>query len=230
MREIVESPLFAVVLTLAAYRLGQEVRRLTGGHSLAQPVLIAIIVLGVALTVLDVDYTTYLEGGRLVAFFLGPATVALAVPLYRQLPNLKGLTLPLLVAVPVGAVVSVTLGYFVVKGLGGSEELALTMAPKSATTPVSLAVSEVSGGIGPLTAVFAILAGILGAVAAPALMTWARIHDRRARGLAMGAVSHGVGTSRSLTDDETEGAFSGLSMGLSALTVSLLVPLFLLLV
>lgn len=228
MRDLLTSPLFAVVITLLAYRLGLEVKRLTGGHSLAQPVLIAVVVLGAALLLLDIDYTTYLEGGQLVAFFLGPATVALAVPLYRQLRNLKGLVLPLLVAVPLGALVSITLGYFLVKGLGGGEELALTMAPKSATTPVSLAVSEVSGGIGPLTAVFAILAGIMGAVAAPAVLTWARITDRRARGLAMGAVSHGVGTSRSLLDDETEGAFSGLSMGLSALTVSLLVPLFLL--
>lgn len=230
MRDLLTSPLFAVVLTLLAYRLGLEIRRLSGGHSLAQPVLIAIIVLGVALTVLDIDYSTYLEGGRLVAFFLGPATVALAVPLYRQLPNLKGMVAPLLVAVPIGAAISIGIGYFVVKALGGDEELALTMAPKSATTPVSIAVSEVSGGIGPLTAVFAIIAGIMGAVAAPALLSWCRIHDRRARGLAMGAVSHGVGTSRSLADDETEGAFSGLSMGLSALAVSLLVPVFLLLV
>ena len=230
MRELLTSPLFAVVLTLLAYRLGLEVRRLTGAHSLAQPVLIAIVVLGLALTLLDIDYATYLEGGRLVAFFLGPATVALAVPLYRQLPNLKGLLAPLLVAVPIGAAISISVGYFVVRAAGGSRELALTMAPKSATTPVSIAVSEVSGGIGPLTAVFAIIAGILGAVAAPALLSWLRIHDRRARGLAMGAVSHGVGTSRSLADNETEGAFSGLSMGLSALAVSLIVPVFLLLV
>lgn len=228
MRDLLTSPLFAVVLTLLAYRLGLEVRRLSGAHSLAQPVLIAIVVLALALSVLDIDYRTYWEGGRLVAFFLGPATVALAVPLYRQLPHIKGVVAPLLVAIPVGAVVSISLGYLVVKALGGSEELALTMAPKSATTPVSIAVSEVAGGIGALTAVFAIIAGILGAVAAPALLSWCRIHDRRARGLAMGAVSHGVGTSRSLADDETEGAFSGLSMGLSAVAVSLLVPVVLL--
>lgn len=230
MRDLIESPLFAVLVTVIGYRIGLEVRRMSGGHSLAQPVLIAIVFVGAILTLLDVDYATYLEGGQYVAFLLGPATVALAVPLYRQLRQLNGLVLPLLVALPIGAMVSVALGYFAVKVLGGGEELALTMAPKSATTPVSLAVSEVAGGIGPLTAVFAIVAGIMGAVAAPTVLTWARIRDRRARGLAMGAVSHGVGTSRSLLDNETEGAFSGLSMGLSALFVSLLMPIFLLVV
>lgn len=225
-----ESPLFAVMVTVVGYRIGLEVRRKSRGHSLAQPVLVAIVVVAVVLQALDIDYATYLQGGQYVAFLLGPATVALAVPLYRQLRQLSGLVVPLLVALPVGALASVALGYFLVTWLGGGEELALTMAPKSATTPVSLAVSEVAGGIGPLTAVFAIVAGIIGAVAAPTVLTWARIRDRRARGLAMGAVSHGVGTSRSLLENETEGAFSGLSMGLSALFVSLLMPVFLLVV
>lgn len=230
MREIIESPIFAVSITLLAYQAGLKLRHLTGGHSLAQPVLIAIVLVGATLKLLDVDYLTYLDGGRLIGFFLGPATVALALPLYRQRANLRGLGGALLVAIPIGAGASIALGYWIVRALGGGEELALTMAPKSATTPVSIAVSQVAGGVGALTAVFAIIAGIMGAVAAPALLTWLRVRDPRARGLAMGAVSHGVGTSRSLADDQTEGAFSGLSMGLSALMVSLLMPVFLLMV
>ncbi len=226
--DVVETPLFAVVATLAAYRLGRELQRRTGGHALAQPVLVAIVVLVALLSLTGLDYATYLDGGALIGFWLGPATVALAVPLYRQVRGLRGMVLPMLVAIPVGAVVSIVTGLLVVRALGGSEELALTMAPKSATTPVAIAVSELAGGLPPLTAVFAIIAGIFGAVAGPWVMSRARITDRRARGLAMGASSHGVGTSRSLVEDETEGAFSGLSMGLSALAVSLLVPLVLL--
>lgn len=226
MNDLLTSPLFAVVLTLVSYRIGLEVKKATGGHALAQPVLVAIITLGVALWALDIDYATYLDGGNIIGFFLGPATVALAVPLYRQLTNLQGVVLPLLLAIPVGAVLSVGLGYGLVRLLGGDETLALTMAPKSATTPVSIAVSEQVGGLPPLTAVFTVLIGLVGAVAAPGLMTLARIRDRRARGVAMGAVSHGVGTSRSLVDHETEGAFSGLSMGLSALAVSIAAPVF----
>jgi len=222
------SPLFFVLLSLAAYRLGREAKDRTGGHALAQPVLVAMVVIGLVLTALDVGYQTYRDGTELIAFWLGPATVALAVPLHRNVHRLKGFVLPMLIAIPVGAVASIVLGAATVQLLGGSDELVRTMAPKAATTPVSIALSQANGGIPALTAVLTIVIGIVGAVAGPALLTLLRIRDRRARGLAMGAVSHGVGTSRSLHDDETEGAFAGLSMGLTALATSLLLPIVLL--
>lgn len=223
-----QSPVFFVLLTLAAYRLGREVKDRSGGHALAQPVLVAMVVIGLVLTVSDIEYDVYRDGTELIAFWLGPATVALAVPLHRNVHHLKGFVVPMLVAIPVGAVVSIVLGVVLVRALGGDEELALTMAPKAATTPVSIALSEQVGGVPALTAVLTIVIGIVGAVAGPALLSLVRVRDARARGLAMGAVSHGVGTSRSLHDDETEGAFAGLSMGLSALATSLLLPLVLL--
>lgn len=222
------SPLFFVLLTLAAYRIGREVKDRTGSHALAQPVLVAMVVIGGVLALTHVGYDDYRSGTELIAFWLGPATVALAVPLHRNVARLKGFVLPMLVAIPVGAVVSIVLGVVVVQLLGGGDELARTMAPKAATTPVSIALSEENDGIPALTAVFTIVIGIVGAVLGPALLTLLRIKDRRARGLAMGAVSHGVGTSRSLHDDETEGAFAGLSMGLTALATSLLLPVVLL--
>ena len=221
------SPVFLMFLTLAAYRLGCEVRDRTGGHALAQPVLVAIVVIGVVLAILDVDYNTYADGTQLIAFLLGPATVALAVPLHRQAARLRGFLAPLLVGVTLGAVASIGTGYLLVRWLGGSEVLAETMAPKAATTPVSIAISGTIGGIPALTAVFAIVIGIVGAIAGPAVLTLLRIRDERARGLALGAVSHGIGTSRALRESETEGAFAGLSMGLTALVTSLLVPVLL---
>lgn len=230
MRALLHSPVFLVLLTLVAYRLGCEARDRTGGHPLAQPVLVAIVVIGAAITWLDVDYSDYRSGTGLIAFWLGPATVALAVPLHRNAHRLKGFVLPMLIAIPVGAVVSILLAYGLVVLLGGGEELALTMAPKATTTPVSIALSEENGGLPPLTAVLTIVAGILGAVAGPAVLTILRVHEPRARGLAMGAVSHGIGTSRSLHDNETEGAFAGLSMGLTALATSVLLPIILLVV
>lgn len=223
-----QSPLFFVLLTLAAYRLGREAKDRTGGHPLAQPVLVAIVVIGAVLAATDVDYSVYRDGTELIAFWLGPATVALAVPLHRNAHRLRGFLLPMLVAIPLGALVSIVLGVLLVRGLGGDEELAMTMAPKAATTPVSIALSEQVGGIPALTAVLTIVIGIVGAVVGPALLSLARVRDARARGLAMGAVSHGIGTSRSLHDDETEGAFAGLGMGLTALATSLLLPLVLL--
>ncbi len=229
MRQVVESPLFMVLLTLVGYRVGQALRDRTGGHPAVQPVLVAIVVTAAVIMLLDVDYPTYAAGSGLISFWLGPATVALAVPLHRQARRLRGVAVPMLVAIPLGACVSILTAYLLVTALGGGEELALTMAPKAATTPVSIALSEHFGGLPALTAVVTIIAGILGAVAGPLVLNAARVRDPRARGLAMGAASHGIGTSRALADDEVEGAFSGLSMGLSALATSLLLPVLLLL-
>ena len=127
-----------------------------------------------------------------------------------------------------GAVVSVVAAVLVTRIAGGSRVLELTMAPKAATTPVSIAVAEQIGGIPALTAVVTIVAGITGAVLGPWLLDRLRIVDPRARGVALGVSSHGIGTSRALQESRTEGAFSGLSMALSALATSILVPLVLL--
>jgi predicted murein hydrolase (TIGR00659 family) len=220
----VRSPVFLLLLTLVGYRLGRELKDRTGGHPLAQPVLVAIVVVGTTISLVDVDYADYRSGTELIAFWLGPATVALAVPLHRQARRLRGFVVPMLVAIPLGAVVSITTGVLLVRVLGGGELLARTMAPKAATTPVSIALSDGIDGLPPLTAVLTIVAGILGAVAGPTVLTLLRVRDRRARGLALGAVSHGIGTSRALVEDETEGAFAGLSMGLTALATSILLP------
>ncbi len=225
LRSLVESPLFWLTATLGAYHLGCRLRDRTDGHPLAQPALVAIALVAALITVLDVDYPDYRGATELIAFWLGPATVALAVPLHRQAHRLRGLWVPLLTAVVAGAAVSVTSAILLVRALGGGESLEATLAPKAATTPVAIALSERIGGLPPLTAALTILAGLLGAVAGPTVMTWLRIREPRARGLALGAVSHGIGTSRLLHEDETEGAFSGLSMGLTALAVSLVLPL-----
>lgn len=222
------SPVVGVALTLVGYRIGRELQRRTGGHALAQPVLVAIVVIGLCMWAFDLSYDDYLGGGSIIWFFLGPATVALAVPLYRQSHHLRGLALPLLVSVPVGAVVSIASGLLLVRWTGGGEELALTMAPKAATTPIAIALAGTAGGDASLVAVLTITTGILGAVAGPAVLTLLRVRDRRARGIALGAVSHGIGTSRALREHPTEGAFAGLSMGLTALAISLLLPVVLL--
>lgn len=219
-----DSPITWIFLTLLAYRAGLWVRSRTHGHPLAQPVLIAAALLIGLLAVLGVDYDTYLRGGSLIHLVLGPATVALAVPLHRQAHHLREMALPLAVALPAGAVVSIGSAVLTVRALGGGPALENTIAPKAATTPVAIAIAEQIGGVPALVAVFTMLAGMLGAVFGPWLLDRLRVRDRRVRGLAMGAVSHGVGTSRSLHDHMTEGAFAGLAMGLTALLTSLLVP------
>lgn len=223
--EVARSPLALLAVTLAGYQLGRWLQQRTGGHALAQPVLVAIVVTGTALAVLGVDYPDYRSATEIVAFWLGPATVALAIPLHRQADRLKGFVVPMLVAVTVGAVVSIASAVLLARVLGAGESIERTVATKAATTPVAIALTDALGGIAPLAAVFAIITGILSAITAPALLNLLRIRDRRARGLAVGAVSHGIGASRMLREDETEGAFAGLGMGLSALAISLLVPI-----
>lgn len=225
--ELLRSPLALVLTTLLTYQAGLWLRRRLRGHPLVQPVVISIAGTAAVLVALDVDYAAYADDARLISFWLGPATVALALPLHRQTRRLRGVVTPMLVAIPLGALVSIATAYGLVLLCGGAETLALTMSPKAATTPISIALSQQVGGIPALTAVVTIVAGILGAVLGPAVLTLARVRDLRARGLAMGASAHGIGTSRALTESETEGAFSGLSMGLTALMTSLLLPLFL---
>lgn len=219
------SPLVLVLVTVVGYLLGCELRDRTGGHPLAQPVVVAIVVVAPTLALLDIDYADYTDQVSVLTFWLGPATVALAVPLHRQAHRLRGFVVPLVTTVALGAVVSVTAGVLLVRVAGGGELLQRTMAPKATTTPVSLALSETLGGIPPLSAALTIMVGILGAIAAPTVLTWARVRDVRARGLAIGSVSHGIGTARALHEDPAEGAFAGLGMGLTALLTSLLMPL-----
>ncbi|CAM4043934.1 LrgB family protein [Janibacter anophelis] len=219
-----DSPLTWIFVTLLAYRAGVWARERSGGHPLSQPVLVAAGLVIVLLLVLGIDYDTYMSGGALIHLVLGPATVALAVPLHRQAHHLREMAVPLAIALPAGALVSIGSAILTVRALGGSEALEHTIAPKSATTPVAIAVAEGIGGVPALVAAFTMLAGMLGAVFGPWLLDRMGVQDRRIRGLAMGASSHGVGTSRSLHDSLVEGAFAGLAMGLTALLTSILVP------
>jgi putative effector of murein hydrolase len=225
LHDVLASPLGLVGITLGGYQLGRELQRRLGGHALVQPVLVAIVVVGCALGLLDVPYADYDDAATLIKVWLGPATVALAIPLHRQAHRLTGFVVPMLVALLAGASVSITSAALIARAAGADELLQKTLATKASTTPVAIAITDRLGGIPPLAAVFAIVIGILGATAGPAVLNLVRIRDRRARGLAVGAVSHGVGASRMLREDETEGAFAGLSMGLTALTISALVPL-----
>jgi predicted murein hydrolase (TIGR00659 family) len=221
------SPLLGLTLTLAAYAVGRWAHRRTG-NPLLQPVLVAIVLIVLVLELADVSYRDYLVGGSYVGFWLGPATVALALPLHHEWHLVRRAAVPILTGVLAGSVVSLCTAVLVTRVTGGGHVLQLTMAPKAATTPVSIAISDQVGGIPALTAVLTILAGITGAVLGPWVLDLLRIRDPRARGLALGAASHGIGTSRALHESRTEGAFSALSMALTALATSALVPLLLL--
>ncbi len=219
------SPLFALTVTVGLYWAADKLWERSGRKPLLTPLLVAAGVIGGLLVLLGIDYDTYAEGAGVLTFLLGPATVALALPLYHQAARVKESALMVLGVVIVGSVFSILSGYWLTIWLGGSEELALSMAPKSSTTPIAIALVESLGGWAPLAVLFVVVAGMAGAVFGPWILTVARITDARARGLAMGVASHGVGTSRAFQEGETQGAFSGLAMGLTGLTMSLVIPL-----
>jgi len=219
------SPVLGVALTLGAYQLARLLWQRTGKHPAANPVLVAIALVAVVLWVTRIDYDTYLEGGSVIALLLGPATVALAWPLHLEMALVRRAALPVLLGITAGAGVAVAVAVLVTRGFGGSEELALSMAPKSATTPVAIALAETIDGIPSLTAVLTILTGILGAVAGPRVLTWLRVREPVVRGLAVGVSAHGIGTAQMIQESRTEGAFSGLAMALGALATAIWVPL-----
>ncbi|MFD2093432.1 LrgB family protein [Blastococcus deserti] len=222
---LAETPLVGLTLTLASYVAGSWLHRLSGSRAILNPVLLAVTMTSVVLAVTGIDYRTYFEGAQFVHFLLGPATVALAVPLYRQLPQLRRLALPLLAAVGVGSLTAIVTAIAIPAALGAADQTLVSLAPKSATAPVAMGVSELLGGAPSLTAVFTILTGITGAVCGGAVLDLVRVRDHRARGLAIGVVAHGIGTAREMQVHPTSGAFAGLGLALNAVTTALLVPL-----
>lgn len=219
------SPLLFLTLTLLAYITGLSLHKRSGQNPLVNPVLFAVLLLVALLAATDTDYSTYFEGAQFVHFLLGPATVALAIPLYRQVRRVKDSALAIFVAVISGSITAAITAVGIAWALGATQQTLLSLAPKSATTPVAMGVAEQLGGLPSLTAAAVILTGIIGAMAGSSLLTLLRINDSRAKGLAMGVASHGIGTARALQIDDVAGAFSGLAMGLNALATAVLVPL-----
>jgi len=221
---LAQQPLLWLTLTLIAYVIGDTAFRTSGGRPYVNPVLIAVVMLAFLLWISATPYQTYFEGAKFVHFMLGPATVALAVPLYRNFEKVRQSAIPLLCALVVGsgtAILSV-LGIAYAMGIRG--EVLLSLAPKSVTAPVAIGVSESIGGSPTLTAVVVIVTGILGAIIATPLLNMLGIRDWRARGLAVGIASHGIGTARAFQVNETAGTFAGIGMGLNALLTAIAVP------
>ena len=219
------SPLLFLTMTLLAYKGGLWLHQRCNYNALVNPVLIAVTVLVALLALTETDYSTYFEGAQFVHFLLGPATVALAIPLYRQVQQVRKSLLAILVAVTCGSLAAVVSAVGIGWMLGASEQTLLSLAPKSVTTPVAMGISEQLGGLPSLTAAAVILTGIIGAMTGTGLLKMLRIEDSRASGLAIGVVSHGIGTARALQINEVAGAFSGLAMGLNALATALLIPI-----
>jgi predicted murein hydrolase (TIGR00659 family) len=219
------SPLLGLSLTLMVYLGAVWLFERSGRKPLLNPVLVAVTALVGILLATGTSYDTYFAGAQFVHFLLGPATVALAVPLYANVQKVRRLLLPLLISLLAGSIVAALSAVMIAKALGVSRPVLLSLAPKSATSPVAMGVAEQIGGVPSLTAVLVILTGVIGAVLAPGLLRLLRVKDDAAQGFAIGVAAHGIGTARAFQLGETAGAFAGLAMGLNALATALLVPL-----
>lgn len=219
------SPLFHLTLTLVAFQLASFLFEKTGRNPLLNPVLGAVLIVVAVLVLTGTDYGSYFEGAQFVHFLLGPATVALAVPLYRQWYRVCRSALAIVVSLVAGSLTAILSAVAVAWLAGSSEAVLASVAPKSVTAPVAMGIAEKLGGLPSLTAVLVIVTGILGAMLGPKVLDVTGVVDWRARGLAIGTASHGIGTARALQVNETAGAFSGLAMGLNALATALLLPI-----
>lgn len=219
------TPLLGLTVTLLAYQAAYWIYRRLDMNPLANPVALSVAFLVGLLWLTQTPYQTYFDGAQFVHFLLGPATVALAVPLYANLGTLKKNLVPVLGALLAGSLVAalsaVSIGWL----LGADRVTLLSMAPKSVTTPIAMGIAEKLGGLPSLTAVLVVCTGILGAVLARGTLNLLRIHDHAVRGFAVGVAAHGIGTARAFQVSETMGAFAGLGMGLNGLLTAFLFPL-----
>ena len=218
------TPLLWLTATLAAYVAADRLSRATGRNPLANPVLIAVVLLSVVLTATGTPYPVYFEGAQFVHFLLGPATVALAVPLHENWAVVKRSLMPILGALVAGSVTAVLSAVGVGLIFGMPAEALASLAPKSVTAAIAMGVSREIGGDPSLTATLVIATGILGAVMVTPLMNALRLTDYRARGFAAGVASHGIGTARAFQVDPVAGAFAGIALGLNGLLTALIVP------
>ncbi|WP_292389495.1 LrgB family protein [Methanosarcina sp. UBA5] len=222
----VNMPIFGILLSLIAFQIGTLLYKKTQ-LSILNPLLVASVLVMVFLLYFGINYETYNLGGDYISFFLGPATVVLAVPLYKKIRLLKSNALPILVGIIAGCVAGISSILALSSLLGLDGAISKSLAPKSVTTPIGIEISKQIGGLPAITVAAIVFTGIIGAILGPFICRCFRIKDKVAVGVAIGTASHALGTTRAIELGETEGAMSGLAIGIAGLITVFLVPLLL---
>ena len=224
MNSILTTEVFDLALVVGAYIAANILYKKT--HlSILHPLLTSIFVIILFLEAFDIPYESFKQGSHMVHFMLGPSVVALGYVLYNQMQYLKGNVVSILTSVFVGAIVGIVSVIAIGKLMGADQSLIATLQPKSVTTPIAMGIAEKNGGVPSLTAVIVVAVGIFGSIVGPAVMKVLGIESRIAKGLALGASSHGVGTAAAIQIGAVEGALSGLAIGLMGIMTAILVPL-----
>ncbi len=224
---LARTPLLWLTVTILAYCLCDRISAALNRTPLANPVLMSMCLVGLLVRVSGTPYPTYFDGAQFIHFLLGPATVALGIPLYQNRQLVMRAILPMACALLAGSVTALVSAVAIARLLGAAPSIVVSIAPKSVTAAVAMGISARLGGDPGLTAVLVILTGILGAIVVTPLLNALRITDKRARGFAAGLAAHGIGTARAFQVDPLAGTFAGIAMGLNALLTAILVPLLL---
>jgi len=225
MSEVYASPFFGIFLSIFAFEIGVWINKKTKSAA-ANPLLIAVIICILVIKIFRIPLASYNVGGDLISVFLGPATAVLAIAVYSQFTLLKKYFLPILLGTVVGSSVSIGSVYLLCKAFHIDEAISRSMLTKSVTTPFAIAISGNLGGVPSVAVAAVVLTGILGAVFAPLLIRLFHVTNPVAAGVAIGTSSHAVGTSKAIELGETEGAMSGIAIGMAGI-VTVIISLFL---
>ena len=221
---VIQHPLFSVGITLGAFQLAQALYVKTR-LMLFQPLLVSVSILVGVLLLLGMDYQLYRDNTQLLTLLLGPATVALAVPLYQNMRRVRQVLWPALITLFVAGVFATVMGVAIAWLLGAEHMVIMALAPKSVTTPIAMLVAEEIGGSASLAAVFVMITGMLGAMFGVELLRLCRVVHPAAVGMAMGMVAHAIGPARALQENDEVGAFAALAMSLMGVITGVALPL-----
>ncbi|WP_291633202.1 LrgB family protein [Clostridium sp.] len=224
MKDIFSTAIFAVMISLIAFEIGLFINRKTK-KAFLNPLLIAIVIVIIVLKILNINLEDYKRGGQLISFLLAPATVVLAVPLYKNFKLLIKNAIPIIAGIFAGCIVSITTIILLSKAFKLDKLLGLSLVPKSVTTPIGIEISKQIGGIPEITVAAIIITGITGAIIGPMVFSALRIKDKVAIGIAMGTSSHALGTAKAMEMGEIEGGMSGIAIGVAGLITVVIAPM-----
>ncbi len=223
LNEFLSTPFFGILLSLVAFQIGNLLYKKTHS-SVLNPLLVGFVLVILFLLYFGIDFETYNVGGDYISFFLGPSTVVLAVPLYKKIQLLKSNALPIIAGISAGCIAGISSILIFSSFFGLDKVVTSSLVPKSVTTPIGVEISKQIGGLPAITVAAIIVTGIIGAVLGPFICRSFRIKDRVAVGIAIGTASHALGTTRAIELGETEGAMSGLAIGIAGLITVFLAP------
>ena len=220
-------PLFWLTLTIGSYLIADFIYRKSNLFPLLNPVALSVLLVSLILIVFNIQYERYFDGAKFIHFLLGPATVALAIPIYRKWDLIILNSKAILVSLILGSFFAIFITYILSLQFELQDELIFSLLPRSVTAPIAMGISEIIGGIPSLTAIITIITGVIGASLGIFVFDLMKLKKMEARGFSLGLASHGLGTARAMSRDKNAGVFAAVGMGLSGLITSIIVPLFL---